>query len=143
MKSFVCVHLLALVFWLSACGFVSGDENGAVASNAAISSIRAATLQWFQKITVEAYEKVGSRSPKWDVEAREALNKWAMLRAGTLADVKENRDIVKQGFSKAKAVGCDDPLVAYAAHRSAVSHLPAIERVDRKSTRLNSSHIPL
>ncbi len=67
---------------------------------------------WRKRTSIEAYEKVGRKNPKWDASAREALTRALAVWNGDPAVTEE---AVLESARKAVAAGCDDPLILYVA----------------------------
>jgi hypothetical protein len=80
---------------------------------AATDPIDPAHLAYNLKTTVEAYEKVGMKNPKWDAEARKCLTTFARLRSWTNNEVGELAQDMAKNLARLKALGCEDPLVGY------------------------------
>lgn len=62
--------------------------------------------------TVTAYDRVGKKNPKWDAEARKALEAAARLWSGNLNGGDDRVDAWKAA-KRALDAGCDDPLIRY------------------------------
>src|SRR5579864_1346938 len=74
-------------------------------------------LDWNRRTTVDAYNKVGKRDPKWDTEANEALE--AASRVYSLPDYPPiGYEDVRKPARAAIDAGCDDPLIVYLYNRS-------------------------
>ncbi len=69
-------------------------------------------LDWHMENLVEGYNKFGSRNPKWDSWAQDALKIWAQGRAYG-ANVKGFPSLVGLYSSKAVEAGCDDAMIRY------------------------------
>lgn len=69
-------------------------------------------LNYNLRTTVEAYEKVGHKDPKWDAEARKCLKAFANIRSSTNQLEEEVRALHK-GLSALTEAKCDDPLIRY------------------------------
>ena len=77
-------------------------------------------LDWHMENLVEGYNKFGSRNPKWDSWAQDALKIWAQGRAYG-ANVKGFPSLVGLYSSKAVEAGCDDAMIRYVYVRFAKS----------------------
>jgi hypothetical protein len=76
------------------------------------------SLPFYEKITLKAYQNIGSRNPKWDSNAETAL----LLFGRQLADSESvlgtsNYVTMVSAFRNALRAGCDDPYVRYASSR--------------------------
>src|SRR5690348_6565720 len=78
-------------------------------------------LAWNNQILLNAYNTVGSRNPKWDESAREALKRYAEIRAGQ-GDLEIGAASVGYSVQDAMNAGCDDPLIRYLYCRFAPDH---------------------
>jgi hypothetical protein len=70
-------------------------------------------LEWNRKTLLGDYEKAGSKNPKWDEDARAALEQFAQFRAARRADAGENVRQIGLAVTRAMASGCDDPMISY------------------------------
>src|SRR5262245_52176449 len=73
---------------------------------------RRAQRDWVRANTIDAYESVGSKNPKWDAAAREALEAAVRMWAGPL----EKGHVRFQWWKAAQRAvdaGCDDPFIRY------------------------------
>ncbi len=66
---------------------------------------------WHRRMQVEAYNRHGTKNPKWDAQAREFLAHIAERFEGNLSP--DLRDSLYQQSSAVIRMGCDDPLVVY------------------------------
>ena len=74
-------------------------------------------LKWNLETTLDAYEAIGRKDPKWNEDARQVLELTARMFVGTLPKVYTD-DIYPLAQRAVKA-GCDDPMVLFAyAHTS-------------------------
>jgi hypothetical protein len=71
-----------------------------------------ARLDWCMEVTSDGYNKAGSRNPKWDGAAREALQRFAQVRAYG-PDIEGFAHLLRYHVSRAIELGCDDPLIKY------------------------------
>jgi hypothetical protein len=91
------------------------DESGDVVPQdpAAQRRMRQARLAYYRSTTVEAYNRVGRKNPKWDGPARKALEAAAEFwTLNSMAYCDHLRDIADNARA-AVAAGCDDPLIRY------------------------------
>ena len=77
----------------------------------ATNSFDAVQLSYNLKTTVEAYEKVGAKSPRWDADAKQCLKAFAQLRSASKID--ESRQELQRILPKLAAAKCDDPMIRY------------------------------
>jgi hypothetical protein len=78
---------------------------------------RAGRLAWHRATTVEAYDRVGGRDPKWDSAARLALSEFANSWAAPGMAAKDHGRAADAAATEALAAGCTDPLVKYIVGR--------------------------
>ena len=71
-----------------------------------------ARLDWNMEGTLDAYNKIGIRDPKWDFPAREALKLWSQVRAYG-EDVDGYPTVLQAYLKRAMDAGCTDPLIGY------------------------------
>ena len=69
-------------------------------------------LAWGRRTLGDAYEKVGKKDPKWDKQAREALEAAAHLYAREVEPVTPPEKVFAPA-KKAVDSGCDDPMILY------------------------------
>jgi len=67
----------------------------------------------FKRITVDAYDKVGKKNPKWDEPARAALLAAAKDWGNDPDRNFSEHDVMLDSARQAIDAGCDDPLVRY------------------------------
>jgi hypothetical protein len=84
---------------------------------ASIEKRRAERLRWNLDTLVGAYEKVGKKNPKWDQQARAALDLSARMFSFQIDPSVYWVDIAKPARAAIDA-GCDDPLVHFFYARS-------------------------
>ncbi len=78
--------------------------------------------EWFVKTTVGAYERIGKHDPKWDGDAKVALNLIASASANR-PDVPGDWQQQVSTFARAALdKGCDDPFIRYAAIRYGIGN---------------------
>src|ERR1039458_4500710 len=70
-------------------------------------------LTWNFKTLVEAYEKAGHTSPKWDEPAKRALTEFARSRSQCVESNEAWGLIVCINCIIAVNAGCDDPMIRY------------------------------
>ena len=70
-------------------------------------------LAWHRATTVEAYDRVGKKDPKWDAAARKVLEAFANSGASTNLAGKDYLKAADEAAAEALAAGCKDPLVQY------------------------------
>src|SRR6266852_65907 len=83
------------------------------ATYAATNSFDSAQLAYNLKTTVEAYEKIGRKDPRWDDDAKKCLLTFARIRASTNGVPTEFLSDLQTNASRVIALGCDDPLIRY------------------------------
>src|SRR5262245_7795334 len=81
----------------------------------AAARLKEADAAWTRKTTVDAYNQVGRKDPKWDAKAVEALTIISRIWSNT-ATAGQDRQAYNLSVAAASA-GCDDPLVLYARAR--------------------------
>jgi hypothetical protein len=69
-------------------------------------------LAWHKAALTGAYNTFGSRSPKWDAAATNALSGFALARAGN-ADAQTLVSLAGDSAQEAVQAGCNDPMVRY------------------------------
>jgi tetratricopeptide (TPR) repeat protein len=70
-------------------------------------------LAWNLKTLVEAYEKAGHTSPKWNESAKRALTEFAHSRSQCTESNEAWGLIISTNCIAAVAAGCDDPMIRY------------------------------
>ena len=70
-------------------------------------------LTWNLKTLVEAYQKAGHTSPKWDEPAKRALTEFARSRSQCTESNEAWGWIIATNCESAVQAGCDDPMVKY------------------------------
>jgi hypothetical protein len=105
--------VLAVLFAALPC---AADEPPVPQNPPAQARARADALAWHRAMTVEAYDKVGRRDPRWDAAARRALEACAAAGLRGLSRMDSAR-VAQQAADEALKAGCDDPLVRYVAGR--------------------------
>ena len=74
-------------------------------------------LEWNRRTTVGAYDRVGTKDPRWDKPAREALDRAALMFSQD-GDPQVGLDDVHQPAQAAVDAGCNDPMLVYIYNRS-------------------------
>jgi hypothetical protein len=88
-------------------------------------------LEWNRRTLAGAYEAVGKKDPRWDADAREALDAAARHFSSTPEPRARPVDI-HRATQKALAAGCDDPLILYLHARSFdAPYMPAPAEMER------------
>jgi len=70
-------------------------------------------LTWSKDMCVNGYEQFGSKNPRWDAAALDALEEYAHLRATGRARDPSDSDNLDTQLRKAVKAGCNDPLIRY------------------------------
>lgn len=70
-------------------------------------------LAWNLKTLVEAYERAGHTSPKWDEPAKRALTEFARSRSQCIESNEAWGLIISTNCTAAVDAGCDDPMIHY------------------------------
>jgi hypothetical protein len=89
-------------------------------------------LAWHRATTVEAYDRVGKRDPKWDTAARRALTAFAESWALPWFPAKEQTRTADEAARQAVAAGCDDPLIEYVVGRNLYDFTRPADAADRR-----------
>ncbi|OAI54993.1 hypothetical protein AYO44_13795 [Planctomycetaceae bacterium SCGC AG-212-F19] len=111
-------RLPAVVVVLAMAGALLGqnkaaDSKGVPQPTAAeIEKDRREKLAWERAATVDVYEKVGKKNPKWDAEARLALEAVAKYFSRPQHYLAE-KEIAWEHAGKAIRAGCDDAFIKY------------------------------
>src|SRR5689334_2262820 len=100
MKSFQIIALFALLII---------SERLSAATNGMSPEL----LSYNLKTSVEAYDRVGRKNPKWDADAKACLKTFAELRSVTNGMTKELVGSLNTNLPTSIARGCDDPMVRY------------------------------
>ncbi len=76
-------------------------------------------LAWNNATALQAYEKHGSKNPKWDADAKRCLSEYVKLRGGITNYEARTLAWDLTGTYAASAIekGCDDPLIEYLSCR--------------------------
>jgi hypothetical protein len=103
-------------------------------------------LAWESRTTLEAYDRIGNKDPRWDGAVRDALILNAKFLAGDCTDTCEGG--LKAAFQRAQSVGCTDPLVAYFGIRlgcypPGISPLDLANRYASAAEHLKNSEYPV
>ena len=91
--------------------FLGDPGTDVEAARAKLREQREERLRWELATTVEAYDRIGTKNPRWDAAARDALTRYAEFLACTSSDKCDGE--FKDVFQKALSAGCTDPLVVY------------------------------
>ena len=117
-------------------------------SAAQVAKAQESRRAWNLKTSVDAYESIGSRDPKWDVAATNALieiERWRSLPA-TDASVADAVSVVRDNCQAAIQAGCDDPLVTYFYIRYGMdqtnTRIAFADAFVRMATAMNASQYP-
>src|SRR2546426_566634 len=70
-------------------------------------------LAYNLRTTVEAYEKVGRKKPKWDADSKRCLAAFARIRSTTNGTMGEFRDELRTILPRLVEAKCDDPMIRY------------------------------
>lgn len=117
MNCFTCtLWVVAVHFAVSGARAAGGPASQPLAQEQAAHSVA-----FFERIMVQDYARVGSRSPKWDTPAREALDAMVRLWAVEFTPTNDEHDVIWHAVKKARQAGCDDPLVRLAQARNYVA----------------------
>ena len=73
-------------------------------------AVPADRLEWSRRTLVSAYNEAGVRDPRWDTDAREALEAFARVRSGNDTNASAR---LKAALKRASDVACSDPLLRY------------------------------
>ncbi len=106
---------------LTAAGFLLSTATGCkktaiTRSNQSALSLEQAKeqrLAWNLKTLVEAYEKAGHTSLKWDEPAKRTLTEFARSRSQCMASNEAWGLIISTNCTAAVDAGCDDPMIHY------------------------------
>jgi hypothetical protein len=75
--------------------------------------IDAAHLKYNLKTTVEAYNRIGSKNPKWDDDAKKCLTLFAKIRSWTNGTPTDLLNQLTSSLAHLSELQCDDPLIRY------------------------------
>jgi len=70
-------------------------------------------LAYNLRTTVEAYEKVGRKNPKWDADSKGCLTAFARIRSTTNGAIGEFRNELRTILPRLAEATCDDPMIRY------------------------------
>lgn len=91
--------------------FMGNPGTDVEAARAKLRDKRTDRLRWELATTIDAYNRIGTKNPRWYEAAQSALKGYGEFLAKNCDnDCGEN---LKGAFEKALAAGCDDPLVVY------------------------------
>jgi hypothetical protein len=116
MKIALTVVILALTASLALCCQAQSVEKAVPQDPAVRLKRQKETLAWNERTLVGAYDRVGKKSPRWDRQAREALDMMARS-VSRVEDPPPSPETVRGAFRKAVEAGCDDPLIAFTHFR--------------------------
>ena len=102
------------------------------AKRVAVAKKKESDAAWSRKTSIEAYQQVGRKDPKWDAAATEGITLVAGLweKAGKPGQDRKAYDLCMTAINS----GCDDPLILYARARM---YDVAIRKNFAESTRLH------
>jgi hypothetical protein len=103
---------LVLLF-IFTCLFVSACRKTTIVKRTSSDPVKQARLDWNYKTTVDAYQKAGYTSRKWDVTAMQALAEFACSRANVLETNESWALVIATNATAAIQAGCKDPMVSY------------------------------
>jgi hypothetical protein len=83
------------------------------ASNTITNAFDSALLPYNIKTTVEAYENVGHKNPKWNADAVKCLTLFAQIRSMTNGSFDRLIQDLKTNEVRVMTLGCDDPMIRY------------------------------
>ncbi len=69
-------------------------------------------LDWNMETSVDAYDKVGDKNPKWNTFAHDALKLFAQVRSYG-SDIEGYPGVARTCANRALELGCNDPLIKY------------------------------
>ena len=90
-----------------------GESDGFALAQAATDPVDVEHLNYNVKTSVDAYEKVGRKNPKWDAEAKKCLLNFSRVRAWTNDSPHPVIQDLRAGLVKATELGCEDILIRY------------------------------
>jgi hypothetical protein len=109
-------------------------------------AVEAKRTDWNTDTTLGAYEKVGSKNPKWDADAKSALAEYVKIRAGITNYEQRVQTLNLAGTYAGSAIdhGCDDPLVEYIYCRfnRHISKKDLTQRLCETADKMQSSGYP-
>jgi len=110
--------VVALLFLLGTGPSRAGDPGKPIIQNPArLQQHYADLLEWNRESLAGAYDRVGKKDPKWDKQAREALDLIAR-RFSQQVDPIITIGAIDAQLKAAMDAGCDDPLILYFHVRS-------------------------
>lgn len=110
--------IVAAVTVLSPATLRAADDGPAVPQNReAGERRRREALAWHRRMTVEVYDRIGKKDPKWDAAARKALEAWAVVQSSNARAGVDQQKVMIDAARQAAAAGCDDPLIQYLVAR--------------------------
>ena len=69
--------------------------------------------EWAKETYVGGYQQAGTKSPRWDAAAAEALEEYSYLRIAGKPRDPGDPDYLKTQLKKAVNAGCNDPFIRY------------------------------
>jgi hypothetical protein len=107
-------HILVVVLLAGAAGAQTLPARGDGAAR------RQQTLDYYRGLTVDAYNRVGIRSPRWDADAQASLDALAIVLAWDFRPDGDEYDTILHAGKRLQDAGCSDPLVVFARARAYV-----------------------
>jgi hypothetical protein len=88
--------------------------------------------KWNQATLNGYYDTIGSRNPKWDQDAREALSRFAEISTASADQSEILTELIGDATDNAVTAGCDDPMILslHVRYSSAVHSKPLSDRQD-------------
>ena len=118
MKWNAFILLLSLCFWphdaaRAATSTNAANPTKATSAASVTNAANPAQLVYNSKTTLDAYNSVGRKDPKWDADARKCLSAYARLCSWTNDVPTELIQEVRTNLARAMTLGCDDPFMRY------------------------------
>src|SRR5213592_2646900 len=118
MKWNAFILLLSLCFWphdaaRAATSTNAANPTKATSAASVTNAANPAQLVYNSKTTLDAYNSVGRKDPKWDADARKCLSAYARLCSWTNDVPTELIQEVRTNLARALTLGCDDPFMRY------------------------------
>jgi hypothetical protein len=108
LRSFLLVGLC-----LFACLVFSACNKTYFVKRTSSDPLKQTRLDWNYKTTVDAYQKAGFTSRKWNASAERALAEFACSRADVLETNEPWGEIISTNAAAAIRSGCKDPMIGY------------------------------
>ncbi len=108
--------VIGLILWVSASAIAVAVETPIPQDTVKMEKRRRDRLEWNRRTIQGAYDKVGKRDPRWDADARKAMD----LAARMFSEQIDPKITFQDVFPPAKAAvasGCDDPMLVYLDNR--------------------------